>query len=280
MAVTDPQGTVSKIQSSPLSHLYETQAVELVPTGPSEIFQTSVGTHSNVTSNLVRMLNQQLEELNQRLSNTTEEVESQNFYVIILASLLGIVSLACIIIACFLYRYSRRFRRRVNRIVDEVTEKISDAKRTFVTFEQLAAQRARAEDDVKRRRRESPAMRAPAKSTVVALPGMAMPKPAGQSSRRHDSLQSIIKHLDDLELQVLLLDDDLSSMPSDYVTPMSPVNDRGTTECYFTKDVMAPPVPPKPSTLAIPYKPALTANLMADDFVRPEHTLLKKSNKK
>jgi hypothetical protein len=252
LALTDSAGAVIRIQSSPLSHLFEAQGLELIPQGPHEIFSPSEGPPGNATTTLVRLLNQQIAELDHRLAVTKNEVNQHNFYVILLGTLLGVVSVICIVTALLLYRYSRRFRRRVRTIAEDLRTGLSEARRTFITFEQMAAQRARDEEA------EMPLI--PPSAGVRVLPPVSPahiplirsnpgPAPKRRPMTKHDSLNSLVQRLADLELQVLAIDD---SVPSDgYTTPIKEQDKSGGAS------YVAPPLPPKPPyirALAMPYK--------------------------
>jgi type II secretory pathway pseudopilin PulG len=276
LALTNNQGVVSRIFSPPQTHLVETQSVELIPTGPKEIFQPASGVNPNATTNVVRLLNQQLEELDHKLAITRFEVDHQNVYVIVLGTLLGVVTIVCIVIALLLYRYSRRFRRRVKKVANEFSTNLHEAKRQFVTFEQMMAHRAREDEAV--------APLIPSRPTGPEVQGHGLearhqpgradrraflePMALGQCCSRpltkpghlkkHDSTQSILDKLAALEFEVLALSSgpDTSTTGSGYVEPGDIENGNRSRGASFRLDKeWRPPVPPKSgNVLARPYQ--------------------------
>jgi len=255
LAITDPTGATAKIQSSPLSQLYNAQSVDLLLKGPAEIFTQVPGTHSNVTSNLVRMINQHLEEMNQKLMITSGEIESHNFYVILLGTLLAITTVICILTALLLYRYSRRFRRRVRAMAEELKNGFSDITRDFIRLEQQAAQRARVDDRPPTVPPE-PFIKTH-KGQLVALPSPMLQRQEQSINKlRHGpSYQSLTKRLDDLELQLLLSDDNSSTVSHDYVFPMEANFNSRMMGHNSATSATSPPLPPKPMPL-IAFKPS------------------------
>jgi len=251
LTLTDPSGSVTKIQSSPVTQLLMTQAIELIPNGPSQIFQKTSGVQTNVTTTLVRLLNQQILDLDRKLAVTTYEVEHHNLYVIVLGSLLGIVSLICILIALLLYRYSKRFRRKVRQVAEDVSTGLSEAKRTFVTFEQMAAHRARGDDEAAVLVPPRPVL---GKEPLLTPPIVRAPRPPRLT--KHDSLKSIMGRLNDLEMQILMIPDESTSSTDGYTQPTAPLEaNMGASEFYVGPDSKAPPIPPKPLSVfkARPY---------------------------
>jgi hypothetical protein len=263
LILTDKNGAVVKMQSSPPTHLYETQAVELIPQGPREIFKTGTGSASNSTT-LVRLLNQQMAALDQKLSMTTEEVEHQHSYVLILAILLGIVTSICIVTSLLLYRYSRRFRRKVRRVTDDLLTNLNEAKRSFITFEQMAAQRAREEDVPLIAPRPATPMVGPRPTAVKVLPPVVAPRPSrppGLSSTKPDSLNSIINHLVDLEFELVNFDEGGVRPPptsEGYTSPGLGLEEMDKAESdYLTSPPVPPPKPTFLKAMALPYSPVL-----------------------
>jgi hypothetical protein len=287
LTLTDKSGAVVKMQSSPPSHLYEAQAIELIAQGPREIFKPGSGPASNTTT-LVRLLNQQMAALDQKLTMTTEEVEHQNFYVVLLGSLLGVVTIICIVTSLLLYRYSRRFRRKVRRVTDDLLTGLSEAKRTFVTFEQMAAQRAREEDTLVPLITPRPptpvvGLRPPAIRVLPSAVRSRSPpvrdvpaRRAGLSTAKPDSLNSILNHLTDLEFELLELDDTGIRPPTStegYTLPDPSLDGLDKSEGeYFT----SPPIPPKPSfmkAMAVPYSAALDRVIVTEPKKETRPTL-------
>ncbi len=246
LVLTDQQGVTTRIQSSPISQVVETQSLDLIINGPTQIFHPSTGSQLNGTTSLTKILNAHLNELNQRLNDTSAEVEHQNKYVIVLGTLLGITTILCIITAALLYRYSRRFRRKVNNIAEDFRIGLNDAHKKFVTFEQMAVRRARDEPDV------TPLLSRAAPPRMAQPPPPPGPDGAGYSP----SLRSILKRLNDLELQIINADDVTEGTSASYLCPLDDDIVRGMTETYFGNErrqlaAMPPPVPPKPSSRAV-----------------------------
>ena len=210
IVLTDKAGVTTRIQSLPVSQMLETQSLDLIVNGPQQIFHQSTGSQMNGTSSLTKLINAHLNELSQKLVETTTEVESQHIYVIILSTLLGIVTSLCIATALFLYRYSRRFRRKVNHIRDDVHSRLTEAHKKFITFEQMAARRARDEAE--------------------AVPLLPMPRPRRPSRPEPENhLQSIKRRIDELELQVLSIGED---EPAGYLSPLDIDPVRSAAEFY------------------------------------------------
>src|SRR5574343_1079840 len=98
LTLTDSNGIAVRIKSPPATHLFETDAVELIHSGPAEIFQPANNSSINATNSVVRLINRQIELLDLQLAATTAEVETQHRIIVILGSTLGAVTLLSILI--------------------------------------------------------------------------------------------------------------------------------------------------------------------------------------
>lgn len=310
LTLTDQAGTAVRIKSPPATHLFETETVQLIPSGPAEIFQPLANSSSNTTNSVMRLINRQIELLDLQLAATTAEVESQNRIIIILGSTLGAVTLISILITSLLYRYSRRFRRKAKRVMEDLMTSLQDAKRSFVTFDQMAAHRARRDSDeiplvpvrphdgvVNHRGGESgsspiPLVRNPAPIGVCSQPmAPSWPPTRRQNLSRHNSLKSILNQLAEFEMHLVqeLLPDQSEPQVSPSIEGYTlPLGDpcREETSVYHQNETrlplsiaqasqpQPPPIPPKLSLGARPKQPKPSRNKKNEGSLEQAHLAL------
>lgn len=258
LVVTDPTGTVTKIDSSPLSQMIETQPLDLIPYGPGEIFKPSDKHYVNGTSSLVRMINSHLEEINRKLSDTKEDVAEQNLYVIIIGSLLGFTTLFCVILAALLFRYSRRFRKHVRKMAEELKAGLTEAHQKFLPFQPEQKVVAQVAEDLETELLVSHRALVPYKVNArpipnpIRLPSLPVTKApvAPASMGRQSSLNSLFHNLANIEDKLLMCECQNESLSyAGCVTPSSTREQVGGTSEVSIDDqaILPPPVPPKPS---------------------------------
>lgn len=141
-SITDKTGRIIKIKSLPISRMIEFQPVDLIIAGPEQIFQ-NVGTNpmANSSSSLTKLINAHLSSLSSQLTDTSNTVNEQHTYVIILGSLLAVTIVLCLAIAGLLYRYSSRFRQKVVNLREDLSNRFEGAAKKFTAIEQQVTSR-------------------------------------------------------------------------------------------------------------------------------------------
>ena len=122
-SITTMDGKKTTIKALPVAKLIEFKELEIIIGGPEQIFkQSGKETLSNGTSVLKQLLNDHLDNISAQINGTSEAINSNKFYVILLASLLGVLALATLIAGMVFYRYSSRFRTKVTTLKQELHE--------------------------------------------------------------------------------------------------------------------------------------------------------------
>ena len=126
---------MTTIKALPVAKLIQFQQLEIIVGGPEQIFrQSGRETFSNGTSGL-KQINEHLSSISARINGASEAVNSNKIFVIVLASLLGLLAFATVIAGVFFYRYSTRFRTKVRTLKQELQEGLKNTLGRITTAE-------------------------------------------------------------------------------------------------------------------------------------------------
>jgi hypothetical protein len=141
LILINKSGKSIKISSLPVSRSIGFGDLNLVDLGPEEIFKKAPTSEANGTSTLSKIIENHMEQLNQKLIHTDTALNTQHSYVIILGIFLGLTLVLCTITTTLAYRYSQRFRLKVRTVKEELRTGFEQATEKFKTFENKITQR-------------------------------------------------------------------------------------------------------------------------------------------